>query len=113
MANLDQFPYYLTYQELVNAFRQVSYRRPGWELSMFADPFEGPCLMIKGRTTDFVDPDETVELRIRSLIPPMESVAQFYYWLLWRLTQVESHETREAFWVDGEVFRDPHDPIEI
>jgi hypothetical protein len=49
-----------------------------------------------------------VEVRIRSLIPPMASRWEFERWLAWRLRLVEIHESREWFRRDGKPVFDPH-----
>jgi hypothetical protein len=61
---------------------------------------------------DGYNPKQTVQVRIRSAIPPMFDTNHFGYWLLWRLDQIERHECREYLKRDGVCLFDPHDPIE-
>jgi hypothetical protein len=108
---LDDAPVYLTYEQLRSEIKRYTYR-PGWELSVFLDPFEGPCLYLVSEVANADDPSEPVQLRIRSNIPPMTSPQKFAEWLQWRLMQVESHECREYLRRDGQALYDPHDPVE-
>lgn len=113
MPLLSNAPRFLAYDELRFELENYSYR-PGWELSVFMDPWEGPCLYVVAEVPDAYDPGETTELRIRSNIPPIQSAAYFAIWLQWRLNQIELHESREYFRriQDGRAVFDPHDPVE-
>jgi hypothetical protein len=113
MLLLSEAPRFLSYDELRLEIENFRYK-PGWDLSVFMDPWEGACLYIVADVPDAYNPGETVELRIRSNIPPIQSVAYFAIWLQWRLSLVESHESREYFQhrADGRPVFDPHQPAE-
>lgn len=102
---------FMTYEQLVHELSRYEYR-PGWELSIFNDPWEGPCLYVEMTVADGYCPSATIDLRIRSAIPPMYDSNHFGYWLLWRLDQIERHECREMLHCDGKPLVDPHAPIE-
>lgn len=108
---LGEAPQFLSLTELQGEIARYSYR-PGWVLQVFADPWEGPCLYVVADVLNGYHPDQAVELRIRSAIPPIPSREYFAVWLAWRLGQIESHESREYFQRDGKPVFDPHDPVE-
>lgn len=109
--HLNDAPAYLDINDYQNLMQQVKYK-PEWTLSVFQDPYEGPCLYLTADVVDGYDHSSTVPLRIRSNIPHHTDAQQFYTWLQWRLIQVEIHECREYFHVGGAPFSDPHDVIE-
>jgi hypothetical protein len=111
-VNLDDAPRFLTYAELDRELARLHYRRPGWSVALFLDPWEGPALLLTATVVDAYHPERTTDLRIRSLVPPCPTADAFADWVLWRLLQVESHETRELLWRDGAPLYDPHDPVE-
>lgn len=92
----------------------ADYTRPGWTLTIYTDPHEGPKLRARADVPDAYHPDRTTPLGINARIPTplIRSADDFYRWLLWRLMEVEAHETREYFHVHGKPYRDPHDPLE-
>lgn len=110
---LADAPRFLSYEELRDEIGQYTYR-PGWQLTVFHDPWEGPCLYIVADVPDAYDSERTTELRIRSNIPPIPSAAYFAVWLQWRLALVESHEAREYLRhrSTGRPVFDPHNPVE-
>lgn len=97
--------------EVQEWLRGCSYKN--WELSAYHDPHEGICLYIVVEVMDAFS-DKNIQLRIRSVIPPpcLNSQNVFLEYLLWRLMQIEIHETREFFKCNGVVYRNPHDPYE-
>ena len=110
--DIKQYPLPMTYSELEAATQKIEYR-PGWQISVFQDPHEGPKLRVVATVIDGYHPDQTTDLGINSRIPDIiENEDQFYRWILWRLLEIEAHECREYFRVDGRLYRDPHDPIE-
>jgi hypothetical protein len=113
MPLLHEAPRFLSYDELRLELENFSYR-PGWDLSVFMDPWEGPCLYVVADVANAYSSGETTELRIRSNIPPIQSVAYFAMWLQWRLQLIELHESREYFRhrADGRPVFDPHQVIE-
>lgn len=113
MPLLADSPRFLSCDELRLELENYTYR-PGWELSVFMDPWEGPCLYVVAEVPDAYDPGETTELRIRSNIPPIPNAAYFAIWLQWRLSLIEHHESREYFRriQDGRPVFDPHLVIE-
>ncbi len=104
-------PQFLSAEQLSAELAQFSYR-PGWSMQIFVDPWEGPCLYVVADVVDGYHPKETVELRIRSAVPPIPSYDYFAIWLQWRLAQIESHECREYLHRGGKPVFDPHDPVE-
>lgn len=108
---LSEAPQFLSLTELQDEVDQFSYR-PGWSLDVFADPWEGPCLYVVANVENGYDPDQVIELRVRSAIPPIPSRGYFAIWLQWRLQQIELHESREYLRRDGRPVFDPHDPVE-
>jgi hypothetical protein len=113
MPLLSECPRFLTYEELRDELENYAYK-PGWELSVFMDPFEGPCLYLVADVDNAYSPGDPVELRIRTNIPPIPNAAYFAIWLQWRLSLIENHESREYFRrrVDGRPVFNPHDPVE-
>jgi hypothetical protein len=109
--NLADAPTWLTPDTLIAEIGRYQYR-PGWTLTVFIDPWEGPCLYVVADLVDGYHPDQTVQVRIRSAIPPIPTTDYFGHWLLWRLGMIESHECREYLRRDTKLLFDPHDPIE-
>lgn len=110
--DIKQYPMPMTYSELEAAVSKIEYR-PEWKISVFQDPHEGPKLRVVAKVIDGYHPDKLIDLGISSRIPDIiENEDQLYRWILWRLLEIEAHECREYFRVDGKLFRDPHDPIE-
>lgn len=97
----------LTVPELQAALDRVTYR-PGWTFTAYEHPFEGPHLLIVAPVPNAYRPEETVDLGIRSPLPPMWTEHGLIVWLAWRLGRVESHEMREWLRVDGRAPFDPH-----
>jgi hypothetical protein len=110
-VNLDDAPQFLSTEQLHTALAELVYR-PGWELSIYRHPWEGTVFRVVADVTNSYRPDETVRLQINSPVPPMTSVEQFHHWLVWRLTRIESHETREWLRKGDRPLFDPHDVIE-
>lgn len=108
---LADAPRILDHAQLAAVLAEVTYR-PGWTLSLYADPFEGPVFRVCADVPDTYHPGQTVQVRINSRVPWQTSRDGFLLWLLWRLDQVERHECREFFKVCGRPWFDPHDPIE-
>jgi hypothetical protein len=82
----------------------------GWTFSVYTDEWEGPHIFIVARLPNSYKPSETLDVGVRSAIPPMETVADFHRWLMWRIIRIESHEAREFLRYShggGPVF-DPH-----
>jgi hypothetical protein len=113
MPLLSECPRFLTYEELRAELENYRYR-DGWSLSVFVDPWEGNCLYVVAEVDNAYSPGDPVELRIRSNIPPIPSAAYFAIWLQWRLSLIESHESREYFRriQDGRPVFDPHQVVE-
>lgn len=110
--DLANYPAPLPLAELADEVSRMAYR-PGWSLTVFSDPHEGAKLRIVAKVEDGYHPGRSIDLGISSRIPDIiETRDQFRRWALWRLLEVEAHECREYFRVDGQLFRDPHDPIE-
>lgn len=110
-VDLADAPRFLSLEEIRDELAHYSYR-PGWRLGVFADPWEGPVFRLVAEVPDAFHPDQTVQLRINSRMPPMRSGHDLAIWLSWRLQQVEIHESREWLRRDGEQPFDPHDPPE-
>lgn len=108
---LDDAPEFLTYEQLAEEIAHYTYR-PGWTLSVYLHPWEGPIFRVVAEVPDAAQPGHTTQLRINSLIPPMETRRQFGHWLVWRLGQIETHECREYLRRRDSLVTDPHDPIE-
>ena len=107
---LADAPRFLSYDALRAEISQYRYR-DGWDLSVFADPWEGPCLYVVAWVPDAYNAGHAVELRIRSNIPPIPSTDYFAIWLAWRLAMIESREYFQRVRTGRPVF-DPHDPVE-
>jgi hypothetical protein len=111
-VKLSDAPQFLTSGELAAELARYTYR-PGWALSVFVHPWEGPFLRIRASVVNAYDHSaDRIELRINSPIPPMRDPEAFGHWLLWRLMMVEIHEAREFLHRDGRMLVDPHDVIE-
>ena len=84
---------------------------PGWRLEVYETPFQGACLAVSAEVTNSYNPEEKVALRIKTLLPPFETQADFLKFLRWRLAQIAVHESDEAL-RDVNTLRpifDPHD----
>lgn len=81
---------------------------PGWSLEFYEDPWEGPHVHIVATLPDAYRPGETIDIGVRSAIPPLRDASSLHYWLTWRLTRIFSHEVREFLKVDGKAVFDPH-----
>jgi hypothetical protein len=110
-VRLEDAPSYLTLEQLQAEIKRYTYRS-GWAMSVFGDPFEGPCFYLEADVRDAYDPGKTVPLRIRAVIPPIPTREYFGEWLQKRLIEVEIHECREYLRRDGKILYDPHDVIE-
>jgi hypothetical protein len=66
---LDDAPTFLPHDEIAAHVARFTYR-PGWKLSIFADPWEGPVFRVVAKVPDTYNPGETTELRINSRMPP-------------------------------------------
>jgi hypothetical protein len=108
---LGDAPTFLTCDELAAELKRFEYK-PGWDLSIFTDVWEGPVFRVTTYVPDAYHPENNVQLRINSRIPPMASAREFRHFVLWRLDQIERHECREWLRFDGKPLYDPHDPIE-
>lgn len=98
----------LNEDDLNNLLFDVTYR-PGWNLKVHTpDPYQGLFLSVIAEVANAYDPSSTTELRIHSPVPPMHTPAEFYRWLLWRLKQIEIHESMEWFQIKGKPYCDPH-----
>jgi hypothetical protein len=97
----------VTVAELATHAKRLTYR-PGWVFQVYEGAHEGPHIVIAATLPDSTRPGETVDVRIDSAVPPLDTLAQFERWLLWRLRIVESHECREWLKRDGLPIFDPH-----
>lgn len=98
----------LSTAEICDRVAQMTYR-PGWTLSVYENGFEDPHLEILAvDVPNSYRPGSTLDLRISSSIPPMDSIEQLDRWVMWRLERVESHEAREWLQIDGRPLFDPH-----
>lgn len=108
--NLYDAPVFLSGPALAAEVERMTFM-PGWELSVFLDPFEGPVFRVVAKVPNSYS-DEPVTLQINSRIPWQTSIEDFRLWCLWRCDQIMRHETREWFKIDGKPLYDPHDPVE-
>lgn len=108
---LSEAPRHLSPEEIRREVARFSYR-PGWTLSTFVDPFEGVVFRVVADVVNAYQPEETVQLRINSRMPPMPSADYVAQWILWRISMIELHEAREYLKRDGVMIFDPHDPVE-
>lgn len=82
---------------------------PGWVLRIYTHGDEGPGVLLCGEMPDTRDPDgASIQLLVRSPIPPCATEDDFYDWLDWRLKRLAIHEHHENFRIDGKVRTDPH-----
>lgn len=109
--DLADAPSFLSADQITALVARMSYR-PGWALSVFIDPWEGPVFRVVADVDNAYDPGQRTELRINSRIPPCRDAAALFDWVCWRLCQIEIHEAREFFRFDGAMLYDPHDPVE-
>lgn len=108
---LADAPHFLSHLQLAAQINSYTYK-PGWQLSVFHDVWEGSVLRIVADLPDAYHSSQTVQLRVNSRIPPMRSDLDFDHYVLWRLDQIERHECREWLRRNGKPLYDPHDPIE-
>lgn len=92
---------------LDDALDRLDLGAAGWSASAYEHPFEGPYVVFEGKVTNSCDGEATV-LKVRSPVPPLDTVERALDWLLWRWLIICSHEGREFFRVDGAAWSDPH-----
>lgn len=109
--DLNDAPQLLAYATVAAEVDAYTYP-PGWAVTTYVDPFEGPCLYVTALVADGYRDGGPLPLRIRVNLPPMPSVEYLAIWLWWRLDLVARHELREMFRRDGRPVFDPHDIIE-
>jgi hypothetical protein len=98
----------LSRAEIADQLERVSYK-PGWSFEIYEHRWEGPHIFIVAPTSNAYRPSETIELGIRSPLPPFADADALHAWLMWRLGRIESHELREFYRVDGQPIADPHE----
>ena len=82
---------------------------PGWQLTVADSTWSGPWLRVLTATTNSRRPDEPIVLDIQSATPPQQAAYAFDQWMVWRLIEIASHETREWYRdTDGIPIFDPH-----
>jgi hypothetical protein len=102
----------LTIAELQGLLERFTYK-PGWTFTMWHDEFEGNRMEIFiNSEVNAYKPDELTVMSIKTYVPPIESPAAFWRYLLWRLERVEMHELREFFRVGGHPIFDPHSEVD-
>lgn len=109
--HLSDAPAFLSDHQIAAEVARFTYRL-GWTLGTFVDPWEGICLYVTADLANGYNPGVTTPVRIRSVIPPIPDTLYLGHWLLKRLILIEIHEAREFLRRDGQLFSDPHDPIE-
>jgi hypothetical protein len=93
--------------EVAAEVARVTYK-PGWSFHVYMDDWEGPHILIVAPTPNAYCPTETIDLGIRSAMPPFFSADAVHVWLMWRLDRIETHELREFYRVDDVAIADPH-----
>lgn len=102
------WPPMLSLEQITVELAKMSYR-PGWSLSAYQDLHQGPTLRIVASVEDGYHPGTYIDLGIDARIPDIVTTVELLHrWTLWRVLEVESHECREYFRVDGELLRNPH-----
>lgn len=101
----------LSMVEVAAELELVTYKA-GWSFGLYEDRWEGPHILIVVPTPNAYRPTETIELGVRSPLPPFADADALHSWLMWRLGRIESHELREFYRVDGKIVDDPHAPAE-
>lgn len=94
--------------ELRAILKDVQYK-PGWHMEVYDTEHQGIYWAVQVDIENSYHPGETVTLRIKSALPPMQTTGDFYRWLLWRLQGIEGHECAE--WLrdrNGKAIFDPH-----
>lgn len=85
--------------------------QPGWTFSLHEHP-EGPLLRIEFTVPDSRNPGLMQDQGVWTFVPPCQTPEEFYRWLVWRLTRIAVHEVYEFARVRGELYLDPHLPLE-
>ncbi len=106
---------FLTHSDLSKFFSQIVYY-PGWEFEVVEQFPEGLHLHIRCTLPNSyaeapgADPSKPkfVSLDIISPLPPMRDIQAVKDWLVWRLSRIATHETREWLRFEGELISDPH-----
>jgi hypothetical protein len=97
----------LSTTEIAEELERVSYK-PGWSFEAYEDRWEGPHILIVVKAVSAYRPVETLDLGIRSALPPFAHPSDLHDWLMWRIGRIEMHELREFYRVDGRLVDDPH-----
>jgi hypothetical protein len=82
--------------------------KPGWKFSAYEDRYEGQHIFILAALPNAYRADETMDIGVRTAVPPLLTTEQLDEWLIWRLIRIESHEAREFLQRDGKPIFDPH-----
>lgn len=99
----------LNNQQLKDGLKRVTYK-PEFSFYIYEpDDIQGVYILIEVSTRNAYNSKDTVQLEIKSPVPPMRNSYEFHRWLLWRIKQIELHELLEWFKIDGECMIDPHD----
>jgi hypothetical protein len=97
----------LTTAELARELEVITYK-PGWRFRLYDGAWEGQHFVITTAVPDAYHEGRTTTLDVHSMLPPMETFAQFRRWIGWRLARIEVHEMREFLQRRGAPIFDPH-----
>lgn len=93
--------------------KKVTYK-PGWTIEPYAPhgSYDDFGIRIEFKAEDTRNPGRTARVTARERIPEFVIVRRdpkrFFIAVQEALFKVERHESQEWFWVDGQIFDDPH-----
>ena len=88
--------------------------KPGWEFSAEYDGITSVTIVIRVEVQNTYNPMESVWLSSRDTIYPelytsfMDNDKEFADYMFRRIKEMEIHESREWFRLDGEIYDNPH-----
>jgi hypothetical protein len=88
---------------------RVTYK-PGWSVSFRMGAHEGHHATVRTQVPDAYDTTKMVPLVVECFLSPndVKTEGTLLDWIGYRLARIETHECREFFRVDGQLWSDPH-----
>lgn len=97
----------LSLEEIREELADVLYK-PGWHFEAYQHREEGIWVAIHVSLENSYRPGQSVDICVRSPLPPIPDTDYLHVWMNWRLDRIDNHERREWYRVRGEIRDDPH-----